>query len=176
GEHQAINLAAAIAAAELAPPIAERLSEQVVRDAVAEVRWPGRMELIPGKPDILLDGAHNPASIERLIAGIAAHFPDRPVVFVFGAAEDKNIRGMLAKISGTCWPVIFTPTQSPRSAQPGDLEAQFAKCKGRDARAAADIREAITEARAKAGAEGLIVITGSLYLVGEAKVLPEQNG
>ena len=173
GEHQAVNAATAIAAAEHAPSLAERLTPERVRAALLAVRWPGRMELVPGRPDMLLDGAHNRASMERLIEGVARHFPGRPLVFVFASAADKDIEGMLAVLAETGGgaPVVFTRTENPRAADPADLAARFAERGGRGAETAPDTGAALEAARKKAPPGGLVVVCGSLYLVGEVKRL-----
>ena len=171
GEHQAVNAATAIAAAELAGPLAERLTPERVRGGLRQVRWPGRMELVPGRPDTLLDGAHNRASMERLMEGLAQHFPGRPLVFVFASAADKDIDGMLAVLAqkGGGAPVVFTRTNNPRAADPVDLAARFSGRGGRGAETAPDTASALAAARKKAPLGGLVVVCGSLYLVGEVK-------
>lgn len=173
GEHQAVNAATAIAAAERAGPLVERLTPQRVRAALLAVRWPGRMELVPGRPDLLLDGAHNRASMERLMEGLAQHFPGRPRVFVFASAADKDIEGMLAVLAqkGGGAPVVFTKTQNPRASDPATLAALFESLGGRGAETAPDTASALAAARRKAPPDGLVVVCGSLYLVGEAKAL-----
>jgi dihydrofolate synthase/folylpolyglutamate synthase len=178
GEHQAVNAATAIAAAECAGPLAERLTPERVRAGLRRVRWPGRMELVPGRPDLLLDGAHNRASMERLIEGVARHFPGRARVFVFASSADKDIEGMLAVLAemGVGVPVVFTRTDNPRAADPVDLAARFAGRGGRDAETAPDTAAALDAARRKAPADGLVVVCGSLYLVGEVKTLPVCKG
>ena len=150
------------------------LSPEVVRAGLRHVRWPGRMELVPGRPDMLLDGAHNRASMERLIEGVARHFPGRPLVFVFAAAADKDIDGMLAVLAEMAGgaPVVFTRTDNPRAAAPADLAARFASCGGRGAETAPDSRAALAAARRRTPEGGMAVVCGSLYLVGEVKALP----
>jgi dihydrofolate synthase/folylpolyglutamate synthase len=178
GEHQAVNAATALAAAERSGPFAERLTPERVRGGLRRVRWPGRMELVPGRPDMLLDGAHNRASMERLMEGLAQHFPGRPRVFVFASAADKDIDGMLAVLAETGGgaPVVFTRTENPRAAAPVDLAARFAGRGGRGAETAPDTGAALDAARRKAPAGGLVVVCGSLYLVGEVKTLPACEG
>jgi len=170
GEHQAVNAATAIAAAEHTGPLAERLTPERVRAALLAVRWPGRMELVPGRPDMLLDGAHNRASMERLMEGLAQHFPGRSRVFVFASAADKDIDGILAVLAemGGGAPVVFTRTENPRASAPADLAARFAEP---DAETAPDAQSAIETAKRLAGPEALVVVCGSLYLVGEVKAM-----
>jgi dihydrofolate synthase/folylpolyglutamate synthase len=127
---------------------------------------------------MLLDGAHNRASMERLIEGVARHFPGRARVFVFASSADKDIEGMLAVLAemGVGVPVVFTRTDNPRAADPVDLAARFAGRGGRDAETAPDTAAALDAARRKAPADGLVVVCGSLYLVGEVKTLPVCKG
>jgi dihydrofolate synthase/folylpolyglutamate synthase len=171
GEHQALNASAAIAAAELAGPLAPRLTAGLVRRALAKVVWPGRMELLPAAPDVLLDGAHNRASVERLMEGLGAHFPGRRLVFVFAAAADKDIDGMLevlARAAGGA-DIVLTRSNNPRAADPADLAARFARAAGHGGQVVPDVAAALRAARGLAAPDALVVVTGSLYLVGEAK-------
>jgi len=180
GGHQALNAATAIAAAERAPSLAECLAPERVRAGLRRVHWPGRMELVPGRPDMLLDGAHNRASMERLMEGLAQHFPGRPLVFVFASAADKDIDGMLAVLAqkGGGAPVVFTRTDNPRAAAPADLATWFAACGGRGDETAPDTQAALAAARRRTPEGGLVVVCGSLYLVGEAKesLAPKKRG
>jgi dihydrofolate synthase/folylpolyglutamate synthase len=177
GEHQAVNAATAIAAAERAGSLAERLTPERVRGGLRRVRWPGRMELVPGRPDMLLDGAHNRASMERLMEGLAQHFPGRLLVFVFASAADKDIDGMLAVLAqkGGGAPVVFTRTDNPRAAAPADLADSFWARGGREAETAPATAAALEAARKKAPLGGLVVVCGSLYLVGEFKGMLAQR-
>ncbi|MBE3098721.1 MAG: bifunctional folylpolyglutamate synthase/dihydrofolate synthase [Planctomycetes bacterium] len=170
GEHQALNACAAVAAAELAAPLAPHVTADLVRRALAKVVWPGRMELLPGTPDVLLDGAHNRASMERLMEGLGAHFAGRRLVFVFAAAADKDVDGMLEVLAGAGGAgMVFTRTSNPRAADPADLAARFARAAGYGGQAAPDVAAALRAARGLAAPDALVVVTGSLYLVGEAK-------
>ena len=170
GEHQATNAAAAIAAAELAGPLGTRLTSDRVHEALGAIDWPGRMEHLPGTPEIVLDGAHNRDSIERMLEALARHFPARRTVVLFASAADKDVDGMLAVLAGSAVVAgaVFTRTENPRAADPGDLKERFRRL-GRDAQAFARPPEALRAAAALAGAAGLVAVCGSLYLVGEMK-------
>jgi len=171
GEHQALNAAAALAAVEQVRGLAERLTPARVRRALAGLRWPGRMEYRRGRPALVLDGAHNRASLERLAEALARHFPGRPVAVVFGCAADKDVDGMLAVLAGRFdgAPVVFTRAEGPRAAGAGALARRFREGGGTRGQARADPLEAIRRARAAAGPDGLVVVCGSLYLVGEVR-------
>ena len=173
GEHQALNACAAIVAAERARPLAGRLTPAVVREALRSVRWPGRMEHVPGTPEVILDGAHNQASVERLAEGLARHFPGRRLVVVFGAAADKDLDGMMAALAERMpeAALVFTKSNNPRSADPANLASLFAGHGGRDAQTAPAVAAALQAASRLAEPDALVVVTGSLYLVGEVKQL-----
>ncbi len=167
GRHQAVNAATAIALVEEAPTIAARLSAKTVREALAALDWPGRMEVRPDRPEVILDGAHNRASVEALLAALADHVPGRRATVVFACAVDKDVDGMLAALAASdiVETVVFTQTSSPRAAAPENLAARWT---GREAHVAATVEEALAKAKAHARGEGLVVVCGSLYLVGEA--------
>ena len=171
GEHQAVNAAAAVAAAERCGPIAERLTPDVVREGFRQVRWAGRMEHLPGRPDMVLDGAHNRSSMERLMEALGRHFPDRRVVIVFGSAADKDVDGMLGVLAERVpeAPIVFTQTDNPRAAEPADLAERFRARGGTGGQAAGGVAGALDAAAKKAAPDGLVVVCGSLYLVGEVK-------
>jgi dihydrofolate synthase/folylpolyglutamate synthase len=129
------------------------------------------MELLPGTPDVLLDGAHNRASLEWLMEGLRRHFAGRRLVFVFAAAADKDVDGMLevlARAAGGA-DIVLTRTSNPRAADPADLAARFARAAGHGGQVAPDVAAALRAARGLAAPDALVVVTGSLYLVGEAK-------
>ena len=171
GAHQALNAVTALVAAEHVPILADRLTPEGVREAFRSIDWPGRMEYVPDAPVVVLDGAHNRESIERLAEALAAHFPGRRTAVVFGAAADKDVDGMLAamadRLPDAC--VVFTRTNTPRAAAPADLAARYRAAEGKDAETAPDVAEALARARDAARPDGLVVVCGSLYLVGEAK-------
>jgi len=173
GEHQALNACTAIAAARRASPLKKRLPPKTIAAGLRSVLWPGRMEYVPGKPDLLLDGAHNRASMERLMEGLAAYFSGWRMVLVFACAADKDVDGMLTvlaeKAAGA--PLVFTRSGSPRASDPADLAARFAAHGGAGAQVAPDVPAALRAAGGLAGPGGLVVVAGSLYLVGEVKSL-----
>jgi len=172
GEHQAANAAAAVAAAEAVPALAARLTPDLAAQALAAVEWPGRMEYVAGTPERVLDGAHNRESVERLLAAMDRHFPRRPLTVLFASAADKDVDGMLAALAAGCQvaEVVFTRTDNPRACDPAELQERWRRL-GREGRAVATSAEALAVAAEAAGPKGLVVVCGSLYLVGEVKRL-----
>jgi dihydrofolate synthase/folylpolyglutamate synthase len=161
GEHQVDNAVTAAAALQ-------RLG--VVRNAmergIAATRWPGRLERVSEDPEIILDGAHNPAGARALAAYIDRFYSDRTVWLIYGAMRDKAVE----EIAGILFPrashIIVTAPQQARALSPealaevaGDVEVQVAP----------DLSRALELARS--GASDVIFVTGSLFLVAEARAL-----
>jgi dihydrofolate synthase/folylpolyglutamate synthase len=115
--------------------------------------------------------------MERLLEALTHYFPGWRMVLVFACAADKDIDGMLTvlaqKAAGA--PVVFTKSQSPRACDPADLAARFAACGGAASQTAPDVPAALAVAKGLAGPGGLVVVAGSLYLVGEVKQLPKKK-
>jgi dihydrofolate synthase/folylpolyglutamate synthase len=165
GDHQKINAALALAAVQVLQPRIP-VSADAIRAGLATVNWPGRLQLVP-QPDggrILLDGAHNPAGATVLRAALERDFPGHPVL-IFGALADKNWREICKILAPLPAKVFTVPVASKRSAEAADLAAAFRAANPRvEATAIASLTDAITACKH----DPYIVITGSLYLVGEA--------
>lgn len=155
GEHQVDNAVTAILALEElgAPP-----------QGIAETRWPGRLEYVAPNPDILLDGAHNPAGARALARYLERFAPHRKRWMIYGAMRDKSVE----EIAGILFPLadelILTAPVSTRALRPEAL----AEIAGRG-QIAPSVKDALDLARGQADTEDLAVITGSLFLVGEAR-------
>ena len=137
--------------------------------AVRETRWEGRLETVARRPLVLLDGAHNVEGVEAL----AAHVREtvgRPVVLVFAAMQDKDIRSMTRLLFPLCSTVILTRVPYKRSATPEELAAAAPAFKGR-VLLEPDTRKAVRLALAESRGRTPVVIAGSLFLIGEVKRL-----
>ncbi|MBI1953603.1 MAG: bifunctional folylpolyglutamate synthase/dihydrofolate synthase [Candidatus Omnitrophica bacterium] len=168
GRHQIANAALAVRAVELARPEVEvpRLLS-AVREGLAETRWPGRCQLVPGSPPILLDGAQNGASAEVLVSAVRELFPGRRVIGVVGISGDKDIAG-IARVWGP-WmsELILTRAQAARAESPERLAEAFSQWHPRP-HLAARVPDALELARGRSRPDDLMVVAGSLFLVGEA--------
>ncbi len=169
GRHQVTNAAIAI---ELAESLREREGFPIPRDAIIEglerAAHAGRLELRPGEPAILFDGAHNAAGALALRAYLD-EFARGPVTLVFGAMRDKSLTAMLAALCPIAERLILTCPDNPRAADRETLErAVPLSFDSRKLSSAPTVIEALVRAREETAANGLICITGSLYLVGEA--------
>src|SRR5580692_5657972 len=173
GRHQLRNVALAIAAAEeLSKQGFAGITPQTIERGIRETRWPGRFEVLtarPGWPEIVLDVAHNPAGAWALRSALSERYGDRPLLFVFGAMRDKAISEMTEILFPLAERVIATRAENPRSATPEEIQQAGART-GTEIELAADAASALEQARKWAGArpENVIVVTGSIYLVGEA--------
>ncbi|HEV1997245.1 MAG TPA: cyanophycin synthetase, partial [Candidatus Dormibacteraeota bacterium] len=169
GRHQATNAGLAVAAAQaMVGRHGIAIDDRAVRDGVAATRWPGRLERIPGHPRVVVDGAHNPAAITALIAAIKDLEPSRQPVLLFGAMADKDVAAMVRLLPGD-WPAVFTAVAEER-AIPGRELMQIAADSGRTGDAeVADVGAALEAARERAGAGGLVLVLGSLYLAGDVR-------
>lgn len=186
GRHQVRNLALAITAAEQLQYCGFRILPEHVEQGIRNTRWPGRFQVIhaeadegsphpheptpglPGTPgEIVLDVAHNPAGAWALRSTLSARYEDRPLTFVFGAMRDKAI----AEIAGILFPladqVIATHADNPRAASPHEI-AEMARPFATEVLEEANVLSALSRARTLAGRKGVVVITGSIYIVGEA--------
>jgi dihydrofolate synthase/folylpolyglutamate synthase len=173
GRHQLRNVALAIAAAEeLSKQGFNAITPQTVERGIRETRWPGRFEVMSaraGWPEVVLDVAHNPAGAWALRSALSERYGDRPLLFVFGAMRDKAISEMTEILFPLAERVIATRAENPRSATPEEIQQAGART-GTEIELAADAASALERARQWAGAmrEKVIVVTGSIYLVGEA--------
>ena len=168
GEHQRQNAAVALACLGLLASRGLALPPQALRHALSGARWPGRLEELGGSPPVLLDGAHNPAGVQVLLAGLRSLYPGRRVHCVFGVVTDKDRGPMLRSLLPACTSVHLTPLQTPRSLAPEHyLTEARALCP--DVQAYPSLEAALAGARARAASEDVILCTGSLFLVGSVR-------
>ncbi len=170
GEHQALNCGLALAVLDRLRGLGFETPETKVIQGLEGLSVPGRMEVAFHSPRVLLDGAHNAASIKALMRSIGAHVPYDSMVLIFGCSEDKDVDGMLQHIALGADKIIFTKARgNPRAIDPHDLQRRFAEISGKMSQIEETLPEALTTAAQAVGREDLICVTGSFYLVGEAK-------
>lgn len=169
GEHQAINCGLALAVIDKLKTRGFNVPDAKAMEGLGKTFIPGRMEIIAVNPRILVDGAHNAASIDAMMRAIGQHIPYDSMVVIFGCCADKDIPGMLERITSGADKVIFTRVNSIRSANPEDLAQQYVELYGKMAQVAPNLQAAMEIAKRAVTKEDLICITGSFYLVGEAK-------
>ena len=171
GRHQLRNVALAIAAAEeLNKKGLRGIHADTIERGIRETKWPGRFQVMPAKngwPEIVLDVAHNPAGAWALRSALSERYEEGPLVFVFGAMRDKAISEMTEILFPLADRVIATRPENPRAASPEEIQ-EAASRTATEIEAVSDVTQAIDRARLAAGRNGIMVITGSIYLVGEA--------
>jgi dihydrofolate synthase/folylpolyglutamate synthase len=174
GRHQRVNAALAAAAATRLPDFRARIGAEAIRKGLSEARWPGRCELVASDPDVLLDGAHNPAGARALRHHLVETYTSkgRQVVLVFGAMADKDLSAMMESLLPCAKRVFLTRAETPRAADPMALEA-IARLYHPSVVRAPSLSAALFAAREEAGPAGVVCVTGSLYLVGDALALHE---
>ncbi|HWB54449.1 MAG TPA: folylpolyglutamate synthase/dihydrofolate synthase family protein [Tepidisphaeraceae bacterium] len=176
GEHQAINCGLALSIIDRLKMRGIPINDNRVMEGLAKAQLPGRMEMISQMPRVLVDGAHNAASLEALMKAIGQHIPYDSMVVIFGCCADKDIAGMLQQITGGADKVIFCPIKNVRTADPEELAARYVELYGKMAQVAQTLEEALHIANRAVTKEDLICITGSFYLVGETKKLVAARG
>lgn len=173
GRHQLRNLALAITAAEELSSAGFPMTARQIAEGVRGTKWPGRFQVLAaagGRPEIVLDVAHNPAGAWALRAVLNDQYGERPRVFVFGAMRDKAIREIAQILFPTAEHVVATtPQHNPRAASKAEI-AETARELRVDVTEAPTVAEAVEEASRIAAQlpDAVVVVTGSIYVVGEA--------
>ena len=161
GEHQLVNATTAIAALEVLRQGPLPMPEEAIRQGLRAVRWPARLEILSREPLLVVDGAHNGDSMQRLVEAVDAYFPRRRRIYLFAALADKDLPRMFQALLPNADTVIFTRTAHPRAADPDEL-ARRAGPFGKPAIVERDLEHALDVALGLAGADGIVVATGSL--------------
>lgn len=175
GPHQRQNLSVALACLEALGARGFPLSPDEVRAGLNAARWPGRLEEVRTTPPVVLDGAHNPAGVEVLLASLDAVYPGRPVHLVFGVFVDKDGDAMIRALFPRCAAVHLTPLDSPRSRPPVGYEAAARPLCPR-VQSHPSAKAALAAARSACPADGLVLVAGSLFLVGQVRRLLLDEG
>jgi dihydrofolate synthase/folylpolyglutamate synthase len=182
GRHQLRNLALAIAAAaELRHQGEIRITPETIAEGIRKTQWPGRFQVVPAagdSPEYVLDVAHNPAGAWALRSTLSAAYQNpgsgdpanvREITMVFGVMRDKAVQEITEILFPIAAHVIVTHANNPRSASPAEIRQAAARVAAdSDIEEAEDVASALDRAREVAGSGGLVVITGSIYVVGEA--------
>jgi len=169
GKHQAINCGLALAMLDKLKSSGYEIDNEKATEGLNKVSLTGRMEMICDDPRIMIDAAHNAASIEVLIHAIGQNIPYDSMVVIFGCNKDKDVEGMLRRLQYGADKVIFTRSNSAKAMSPQDLAEMYTEICGKMYQTAMSLGEALRLAKSAVSREDLICITGSFYLIGEAK-------
>jgi dihydrofolate synthase/folylpolyglutamate synthase len=169
GNHQAVNCGLALAMLDKLKANGYEIDNEKAAEGLNNVSLLGRMEMICQDPRVMIDAAHNAASIEILIHAIGQNIPYDSMVVIFGCNNDKDVEGMLQKLQYGADKVIFTRSRSAKAMSPLDLADMYTEICGKMYQTATSLGEALRLAKSAVGKEDLILITGSFYLIGQAK-------
>jgi dihydrofolate synthase/folylpolyglutamate synthase len=168
GRFQLQNALNAMAAARILKNRKYRVTDENIVRGIATTEWPGRLERLQTRPDVYLDGAHNPGAARELALFLEENFAGRKVYLIFGAMRDKAVDEVTGMLFPHAQEVIFTQPGTPRAVSARQL-ADMAGDHAKKFAVIEDAEQALESALANAGPEDAIFITGSLYLVGELR-------
>jgi dihydrofolate synthase/folylpolyglutamate synthase len=159
GEHQVENaVTAAVALLELG------VAGQTIERGIAATRWPGRLELVSLSPEIILDGAHNPSGARALVRYIEQFYADRRVTLIYGAMRDKAVVEMTGILFPAADIVIATAPAQERATRPETIRELSGS-------STVLIAPTVSEALRLAAGAQVTFVTGSLFVVAEARAL-----
>ena len=172
GRYQSVNAAVALAATEALEAGGMNISTSAFREGIATAYWPGRMELVPGSPRLLLDGAHNPAGASALAEALQDYSYSR-LFLVTGVCDDKDIDRIYAPLIPLV-DGIYTVTPAVERALKDEELSQFFHKQGIASQPCGSVVAGICRARSEASEGDLVLVCGSLFVVGEVKAWLEQ--
>jgi dihydrofolate synthase/folylpolyglutamate synthase len=167
GRFQLRNAALSVGGIELLERKGYAFSSHDIVEGLKDTKWPGRMHVVSREPFIILDGAHNPKAIRELAHSIGGEFEYRRLILVIGVMEDKDIGKILKGILPMADYVFYTRPEYYRSASPERLTKEGSAL-GKQGRIVPQIGDALDRAREMADPTDMILVTGSLFTVGEA--------
>lgn len=170
GSHQVINASTAIGAVEALRMGGISVKEDAVKKGIESARWPGRLELVRKRsPRVVLDGAQNKASADALARSVRKLFKYKKLILILGVSKDKDIKGMLKELVPISDMIILTKTKIAERAMDPVLIRDLITPGSKVAGTAQSVKDAIDMALQKAKPSDLILVTGSLFVVGEAR-------
>lgn len=175
GAHQLENAAVALGCLEQLSLRGFNFTEHIIQRGMKNAEWPGRLEWFLGEPSILLDGAHNVGGMLALKNHLMQLGSDRRLHFVFGALADKDYAQMMGEFFPTAESVHFCPVDSPRSLSAEELKAASSGFKP-EAESHASFEEALQSAIDASQPSDIVVVCGSLVLIGQAKKWMSRKG
>ncbi len=168
GPHQQVNATTALQVIKLLQVWGHAISDEAIKKGLKQTRWPGRFEVLRQDPLVIADGAHNVAAAKALTETLSQEYPGRKVILIFGTSADKDIPALAHAFNGIASKVVLTKSDHAR-AHSFD-EAQSKKLfDGHECAITDSVAEALDLALAKAQKEDIIVVTGSMFVVAQAR-------
>jgi dihydrofolate synthase / folylpolyglutamate synthase len=168
GDHQIDNAALVLAACEVLQKKNVPITLEIIRKSLESYQWPGRLEILPTSPPILIDGAHNLMSARVLGKYFRDELSDKKITLVIGILDDKPYQSILQSLLPHCRRVILTEPKIDRRLSPEKM-IDMAKSLVPDTEIVLDVGTAVRHAMKTTPPDGMVCIAGSLYVVGEAK-------
>jgi dihydrofolate synthase/folylpolyglutamate synthase len=174
GRHQQVNAVTAVAAAETLIEAGGAVNPEAVRKGLAAVNWPGRLEIMCKDPVVIIDGAHNYDGARSLRRALKEYFPDKKLVLMIGMLGDKDYAKVLSELAFNAR-VVVTKPDNPRALNWQILASEAGRYSS-EVYLVEDIGAAVAKALAVASPDDVVCITGSLYMIAEArKILLNKN-
>jgi dihydrofolate synthase/folylpolyglutamate synthase len=175
GRHQLLNAATALGALEVLEQLGRlHPTTEQLQEGLNKTRWPGRLEWFSQRPPVLLDGAHNNAGIVSLRKALQEEYTYKRLIIVLGIMADKDLWGMLHRLAPLADHIILTRPRYERAAEPEALREMAGEFANRT-ELIRSVRQALKRAMTLATPEDLVVVTGSLYFIGEVKEIKEEQ-
>jgi dihydrofolate synthase / folylpolyglutamate synthase len=168
GNYQIKNAVTALAAARLLRQRGLDISDQAITEGISKTEWPGRLERLQSQPDVYLDGAHNPAAARELASFLTQNFSGRKISLIYGALRDKAVDEVAGYLFPLATEVVITEPKTARAisaAQLADIVSHHAS----HVSAIPDAEKALESILARAGRSDVVLVAGSLYLVGQIR-------
>jgi dihydrofolate synthase/folylpolyglutamate synthase len=170
GRHQAANAAVALAALAQLRESGWRVDDRAVRKGLAELAWPARVELLARRPAVVVDAAHNLASVEALLDVLNESYSARKRYLVLATTREKDVPGMISRLATQFDQIFFTRyVNNPRSVPPEELEAIASQLTGRRYPVCAGPADAWQEVCRLAEPQDLVCVTGSFFIAAEMR-------
>ncbi len=174
GDFQVINAVTTYATLDALRSKGFVIENSAIFTGFKEVNWPARFEILRRQPPLIVDSAHNPASMGKLRETLDEYFPDLPLILVFGISEDKQLDGMYQEILPRTSHLICTRADHPRAMDPVDL-CKRAEDYTSSRETVPNVGEALTRALELAGSKKLVVVTGSIFVAASARIAWFEN-
>ncbi|MCL2703650.1 MAG: bifunctional folylpolyglutamate synthase/dihydrofolate synthase [Defluviitaleaceae bacterium] len=175
GDYQAYNAANVINVVYTLNALGFNISEDVMRRGLTNTRWAGRLEIISRNPMVIVDGAHNPEGAESVKRFMQNYLKGRKIILVAGVLNDKDFRAIMRPFSEAADQIILTQPKYNVKACPPEFLFAALPDQSKSAGVIHDYREAVDTAKELAGEDGCVVVSGSLYLVGDIKMYLENR-
>ena len=171
GDFQGANAATAVGAVEALADAGYVIDRRAIIAGLETVEWPGRMEVLTREPTLVVDGAHNDHSVATLLATLETYVPHRNLIVVAGFSRDKQVEAMVELLAHRAHRVIATRSRHPRSLRPQEIAEQFLgqQVPAERIEVTSHTDDAIAKAVASADVDDLVLVTGSLFVVAEAR-------